>query len=79
MDENGNLDVDDLANAFAAIFRHDMEPPEFVIWADPPDREPGTWVFRKGQEPRRIADTSEFERIWMSTIGITTASIKRFA
>ena len=79
IDGNGHINVVDLADAFAAIFRHDMEPPELMIWADPPGRESGTWVFRRGHEPYRIADTSEFERIWMSTIGITDVSIKRFA
>lgn len=60
------------------LFRHSMEPPELMIWADPPGREPGTWLFRKGHEPQRIDETSEFERIWMGTIGITEVSIKRF-
>ena len=79
MDENGHIDIGDLADGFAAIFRHDIEPPEFMLWADPPGREPGTWVFRKGHEPERIAETTEFESIWMRTIGITEVSIKRFA
>lgn len=75
---DGNIDIDAITEAFAATLRHPLEP-ELMIWADPPRREPGTWVFRKGQEPERIAETSGFEGIWMRTIGITEASVKEFA
>lgn len=73
------INIDGIADAFAAIFRHSMEPPEFMIWADPPGRERGTWVFRKGHEPERVAEASEFDSIWMRALGITETSIKKFA
>jgi hypothetical protein len=70
-----NESIDNIADAFAEIQRHPIEP-EIMVWADPPNREPGTWLFCRGCEPERIADTSEFDRVWMSALGITNKSIE---
>ena len=70
--------IDDTFEAFQQILTNGFAP-DNVIWADPPGLEPGTYLLRKGQEPKRLADTKDFDRIWMTELGITSASIEKFA
>jgi len=72
------MDIGSIADAFGLILR-DGFVPDSMVWADPPGLEPGTWFLRKGEKPQRLADTKDFDRIWMARLGITDASIEKFA
>jgi len=72
------MDIDGMADAFGLVLREGFTP-DWIIWADPPGLGPGTWLLRKGEEPKRLADTKDFDRIWMTALGITDASIEKFA
>jgi len=73
-----DYNIGSIADAFGLIQR-DGFIPETMIWADPPGMESGTWILRKGEEPKRLADTEDFDRIWMTALGITSASIEKFS
>ncbi len=72
------MDIDNVADEFGKILRNGFTP-DSMIWADPPGLKPGTWLLRKGEKPQRLADTKDFDRIWMTELGITKASIEEFA
>lgn len=48
--------------------------PETMIIAHPE----GTWLLRRGEEPVLLGSEADFERIWMTELGITSASIEKF-
>lgn len=72
------MDNNDTFEMFGRILRNGFTP-DTMIFADPLGLASGTYLLRKGQEPKRLADTKDFDRIWMTELGITSASIEKFA
>jgi len=71
-------DIDLIFGVFREVLMNGFTP-DSMIMADPPGLEPGTYLLRKSEEPKRLADTGDFDRIWMTELGITNASIEKFA
>ena len=76
MMKNKNLTVDQLADAFAEVQRNPMIP-NVIIMVDPPGLEPGTWLLMKDQEPKRLGEAADFDRIWQDALGIGTGRNRR--
>jgi hypothetical protein len=59
------MNIDEIADAFNEVLRHPLEP-EVMIWALPE----GTWLLRRGEEPRLLGEEKDFERIMFGMLGI---------
>jgi hypothetical protein len=74
MDENSSI-----AEQFGLVQRNGFVPETMIVVGTDFGLGEGTWLLRKGEEPKRLGSTQEFERIWMTELGITKASIEKFS